>query len=112
MLGWATAMGQEERYENLSIDSLLSCWVALKSANWSVSCWGGESRSERGDRTAEMQTSYALACLLLAASWRGGPTHSVPGYCCKDGWGSRPGGGVNFPVGQDKTSDAHNKSRH
>ncbi len=33
VLGWVTAMGQKERNENFSIPSLLSCGVALKSAN-------------------------------------------------------------------------------
>ena len=38
VLGCVTAMGQRERNENFSIPSLLSCGVALKSANRSVLC--------------------------------------------------------------------------
>ncbi len=38
VLGWVSAMGQKERNENFSIPSLLSCGVALKSANRSVLC--------------------------------------------------------------------------
>ena len=50
----------------------------------------------------------ALVCLLLVTSWvTSWVTHLVPGYCHKDGWGSRPWGKI--PSRLDKTSDAHNK---
>ncbi len=38
VLGWVTAIGQKEMDENFSIPFLLSCGVAMKSANRSVLC--------------------------------------------------------------------------
>ncbi len=56
VLGWVTIMGQKERNKNSFFPSLLSCGVALKSANQLVLCYV-EYPNLKEVTAVEMQTS-------------------------------------------------------
>ncbi len=101
-------MGQKERNEFFSILSLISCGVALKSANQSGVVLG-EKYPDLKDVTGPPKCKQVK--LYYACSWQGRGDSLGPRLLPPRRLGlATPGGKI--PSQSDKGSDAHSKSHH